>query len=49
MKKRVIAIIGESGTGKDSLINELVGDSNIFHRIVPCTTRPPRENEINGI
>lgn len=24
-------------------------DSNIFHRIVPCTTRPPRENEINGI
>lgn len=49
MKKyNVIAIIGKSGSGKDTILKEVIGNNSDFHRIVTCTSRPPRENEIQG-
>ena len=50
MKKRIIAIVGEAGSGKDSLVEKLIiKDKELFHKIIPCTTRPMRENEIDGV
>ena len=49
MKKRIIAIVGEAGSGKDFLVEKLIKNKELFHKIIPCTTRPLRENEINGV
>ena len=49
MKKRIIAIMGEAGSGKDSLVEKLIKNKELFHKIIPCTTRPLRENEIDGV
>ena len=52
MKKRVkiLAIIGKSGSGKDSLM-EKIKEANLknVNIIVGTTTRPPREGEVDGI
>jgi len=52
MKKyKVLAICGEAGSGKDYLLNTLLKDNDIkdsLHPVISCTTRPMRENEING-
>lgn len=48
-KYKIIALAGEAGSGKDSLMQGVlsaVPDS--LHEIVSCTTRPPREGEIEG-
>lgn len=46
----IIAIIGPSGSGKDTLLKELVRvNPNRTHKIINCTTRPIREGEVNGI
>jgi guanylate kinase len=44
---KYLVIIGEAGTGKDTLLDMLV-DGNEFVRNVPYTTRAPREGEIDG-
>ena len=46
---KIIALIGESGTGKDSLMKTILSERPDFHEIVACTTRPKREGEINGV
>lgn len=46
---KVIALFGESGAGKDRILNELLLDQPLVHAIVSYTTRPPRECELNGI
>ncbi len=43
----MIILIGESGSGKDSIQKELV-DHFGFHKIVTYTTRPPRAGEVDG-
>ena len=55
MKKyKIIALCGESGAGKDFTLNEVIRwDREYcftprFHKITHTTTRPPRDNEING-
>lgn len=48
----IIAICGRAGAGKDTLLQEVMkvkGASKVLHEIVSCTTRPPREGEINGV
>ena len=45
---KIIAIMGEAGTGKDTLMQEVL-KVHPFHEIVSCTTRPPREGEVDGI
>lgn len=47
--KKVIAIVGPSASGKTTLLNTL---KKVFigrNFVVPLTTRPKRENEINGM
>ena len=54
MKKyKIIALCGESGAGKDFTLNEVIKwdrerFSPLFHKITHTTTRPPRDNEIDG-
>lgn len=49
MKYKIIALIGPAGSGKDSLLEHIVNNHSGLHKIVGCTTRPPREGEIDGI
>nr|WP_270249268.1 AAA family ATPase [Coprococcus catus] len=44
----MIIIIGKTASGKDTIVKELCQNHN-FKKIVTYTTRPMRENEINGI
>lgn len=49
-KYKIIALYGESGSGKDTLLREAIkiyGDK--IHKIVGSTTRPPRTREENGV
>lgn len=48
---KVIALMGAAGSGKDTLLNAVeveAAKKNIpIHKIVSCTTRPPRDYETN--
>ena len=46
---KIIAIMGEAGTGKDSLMQEILKLEPMFHEIISCTTRPMREGEVEGV
>ena len=48
-KYKIIALIGEAGAGKDSVMREVVNRCPGLHEIVSCTTRPPREGEQHGV
>lgn len=51
-KIQIIAICGKAGAGKDTLLRKVIRSArtSIFlHEIVSCTTRPPREGEIDGV
>lgn len=48
-KYNIIALIGEAGSGKDTIMKGVLEKSPHLHEIVSCTTRPPREGEIDGI
>jgi guanylate kinase len=45
----LVVISGPSGVGKDSVLDELERRGHHFHRVITCTTRPPRESERAGI
>ena len=46
---KIIALIGEAGTGKDSLMDTILTMNPDLHEIVNCTTRPRREGEVHGV
>lgn len=46
---KIIALVGKAGSGKDTLLQETMKKyPDKFHEIISCTTRPPRENEVDG-
>lgn len=46
---RVLALFGASATGKDTICNRIVSlFPNETHKIISSTTRPKRDNEIEG-
>ena len=48
-KYKVLALIGEAGTGKDTILKKLVKRFDLsFHEIISYTTRPRRSNETTG-
>lgn len=51
MKYTIIAIMGKAGSGKDTLCRALLKEPEFktAKPIISCTTRPIRENEIDGI
>ena len=46
---KIIAIMGEAGTGKDSLMQEILKLEPMLHEVISCTTRPMRQGEIEGV
>lgn len=47
---KVIALMGKAGSGKDTILTLLTHSyPNEYNEIVSCTTRPPREGEIDGV
>lgn len=46
---KIIALIGEAGAGKDSLMQAILELRPDLHEIVSCTTRPKREGENHGV
>ena len=47
---KIVAIMGKAGAGKDALLKEcLLLHPTCLHEIISCTTRPPREGEIEGV
>lgn len=51
-KYKIIALFGPAGAGKDYIQKKIMetpfGKDNL-HEIISCTTRPPREGEIDGV
>ncbi|MBR4554607.1 MAG: guanylate kinase [Ruminococcus sp.] len=45
---RLFVISAPSGCGKGTLLGEVFRDSDVFYSI-SCTTRAPREGEVNGV
>ena len=46
---KVIALAGKAGSGKDTILREVIAAApDRFHEIISATTRPPREGEIDG-
>lgn len=45
---KILALFGESSSGKDSIQNWMVDNIENTHKIISYTTRPPRENEKDG-
>jgi guanylate kinase len=45
----IIALIGKAGSGKDTLLKELLKVEPKLRSIVSYTTRPPRQGELDGI
>ena len=48
-KIQLVALFGESGSGKDSLLRAVVKDNPSRHRIIRATTRPKRETEKENV
>ena len=50
-KYNIIAIMGKAGSGKDTLCQALLKQPEFFNAapIVSCTTRPIRDNEVDGV
>lgn len=46
-KYKLVILIGKSGSGKDTILEEVLKHKD-FNPVVSMTTRPPREDEIDG-
>ena len=47
-KYKILALIGEAGSGKDTLMQRILIKAPDLHEIISCTTRKPREGEVHG-
>ena len=46
---KIVALMGEAGSGKDRTLKEVLKAAPHFNEIVSCTTRPPRFGEQHGV
>lgn len=47
---KIVALMGKAGSGKDTLLHAIMQKyPGRYHEIVSCTTRPPREGEVDGV
>lgn len=46
---KIIALVGQAGSGKDTIMKRVAECTPNLHEIVGVTTRPIRENEVDGI
>lgn len=49
MKYKILALFGESGTGKDTIQKWIVSNLSNTKGLVSCTTRPQRDYEVDGV
>ncbi len=49
MKNLLIVLSGPSGVGKGTIVKRLLADNSAASLSVSCTTRPPREGEVDGV
>lgn len=49
MKYKIAIIIGEAGSGKDTILRMVASANPNLNEIVSCTTRPKREGEVEGV
>ena len=49
MKNAMIIVVGPSGVGKSSFVDQAIADFDSLVDIVTCTTRPIREGEQPGV
>ena len=47
-KHKIIILTGESACGKSTILDKLCDGDNHYKRVVTYTTRPPRDNEVDG-
>ena len=46
----IIAIMGKAGSGKDTIMKKVLAAHPLgINEIISCTTRPKRDNEVEGI
>lgn len=46
----IIAIAGKAGSGKDTILHEVIAAApDRFNEIISATTRPPRQGEVDGV
>jgi guanylate kinase len=45
----LVVLSGPSGVGKDAVLDEFARRGHEFHRVITCTTRPPRDGERDGV
>ena len=45
----LVVLSGPSGAGKDAVLDEMARRGHRFHRVITCTTRPPRNGERDGV
>ncbi len=45
----LLVLAGPAGSGKTTLCERLVAESEKVERVVTCTTREPREGEVDGV
>ena len=46
---KIFCVMGKSATGKDTIYQKLLSESKLeLKRIIPYTTRPIREGEVEG-
>lgn len=48
-KIKIIALFGKSGAGKNTIQKIMLEQNNNYHKIISCTTRPPRDYEKDGV
>ena len=46
---KIVALVGEAGSGKDRMMQEVLKACPLLHEIISCTTRPMREGEKHGV
>lgn len=50
MKMKIVALMGEAGSGKDTILHRIMEKyPSYFNEIISCTTRPPRQGEKEGV
>jgi guanylate kinase len=49
MKGRLYILTGPSGVGKTTVAKELLAQRPSLKKVVTCTTRPPRDGEVDGV
>jgi len=52
MMIKIVALMGKAGAGKDWVLNRLLHTERAnrwYSKVVNCTTRPIRENEVDGV